>query len=194
MVSIFELQALIPDMTPRDQGFARSLVEQSMKRGLSVKQQEWVEKLVNKMTQKAEVVTEQIEVTAILNFLKSAGQHLKYPKVRLVTASGDKVVLGIAGQKSSYAGSVMVTDGGPYGSNRFYGRISTTGEFVPGKSNTDEVTSLLKIFAVDPAGVASRIGKQLGSCCFCGRKLNTNESLNVGYGSTCATKYNLPWG
>lgn len=194
MVSIFELQALIPQMSPRDQAFAVSLVNQSTKRGLSPKQQEWVEKLVNKVNGKDVVVAEQIDVTGILNLLQTAGQKLKYPKVRLATASGDKVVLGIAGEKSNYAGSVMITDGGPYGSNRFYGRVSPTGEFVPGRNNTDEVTALLKMFAADPATVASRIGKQLGSCCFCGRKLNTTESLDVGYGSTCAQKYNLPWG
>lgn len=194
MVSIFELEALIPQLSPRDQSFAKDLVRHSTQRGLSVKQLEWVEKLVNKAKQVNEVATHQIDVKAILSFLQSAGQHLKYPKVRLVTASGDKVVLGIAGEKSAYVGSVMVTDGGPYGSNRYYGRISTNGEFVPSKNNVDEVTELLKIFATDPAGVAGRIGKQLGSCCFCGRKLNTNDSLDVGYGSTCAKKYNLPWG
>jgi hypothetical protein len=31
-------------------------------------------------------------------------------------------------------------------------------------------------------------------CCFCGRDLDTPESLTVGYGPTCADKHGLPWG
>jgi len=31
-------------------------------------------------------------------------------------------------------------------------------------------------------------------CCFCGRELDTAESISVGYGPVCAAKYGLPWG
>jgi hypothetical protein len=31
-------------------------------------------------------------------------------------------------------------------------------------------------------------------CCFCGRDLDTAESISVGYGPVCAAKYGLPWG
>lgn len=31
-------------------------------------------------------------------------------------------------------------------------------------------------------------------CCFCGRDLDTAESISVGYGPICAAKYGLPWG
>jgi hypothetical protein len=31
-------------------------------------------------------------------------------------------------------------------------------------------------------------------CCFCGRDLDTAESISVGYGPTCAANHGLPWG
>jgi len=31
-------------------------------------------------------------------------------------------------------------------------------------------------------------------CCFCGRELDTAESISVGYGPVCADKHGLPWG
>jgi len=32
------------------------------------------------------------------------------------------------------------------------------------------------------------------NCCFCGRDLDTAESISMGYGPICADKYGLPWG
>ena len=33
-----------------------------------------------------------------------------------------------------------------------------------------------------------------GECAFCGKELDTQESLTVGYGPTCAKRHGLPWG
>ena len=42
------------------------------------------------------------------------------------------------------------------------------------------------------AGLA--FAQESSTCCFCGRDLDTRESLTVGYGPTCADKHGLPWG
>lgn len=46
----------------------------------------------------------------------------------------------------------------------------------------------------EKAAVAARFGIASGQCCFCSRALSTKESLHVGYGPDCASKYGLPWG
>ena len=58
----------------------------------------------------------------------------------------------------------------------------------------DKITDLLTRFAADPAKVASEHGALTGSCCFCNKALKDERSTQVGYGSTCAKHYGLPWG
>ena len=41
---------------------------------------------------------------------------------------------------------------------------------------------------------AADLGKKYGFCVYCGHLLTTDESLKAGYGPTCASTYNLPWG
>lgn len=41
---------------------------------------------------------------------------------------------------------------------------------------------------------AARFGALYGFCCACGRELETEESLEAGYGPKCATRYGWPWG
>lgn len=195
MLALTMLEAVVSDLGPRDQSFALDLIAKGKKYGLSEKQLYWANVLLKKVTDpKVEVPAEKVDVSGIISLLTKAGERLKHPKVRLITESGLKVVLKIAGERSKYNGSVMVTDGGPFGANVYYGRISPEGEFNPSGKITDEVTAVLKMFAVDPAGTGAMIGKKFGHCCFCSRQLDTKESLAVGYGPVCADKYSLPWG
>lgn len=195
MLALTMLEAVVSDLGPRDQSFALDLITKGKKYGLSEKQLYWVNVLLKKVTDpKVEVPAEKVDVSGIISLLTKAGERLKHPKVRLITESGLKVVLKIAGERSKYNGSVMVTDGGPFGANVYYGRISPEGDFVSSSKITDEVTTILKMFAADPAGTGAMIGKKFGHCCFCSRQLDTKESLAVGYGPVCADKYSLPWG
>lgn len=41
---------------------------------------------------------------------------------------------------------------------------------------------------------ARSMGRTSSRCCFCGHPLTDDRSINVGYGPTCATNWNLPWG
>lgn len=123
---------------------------------------------------------------------KSAG--LRFPKIRLETADGQKVVLSQAGERSKYLGQVIVTDGGPFGANKFFGRIDAAGTLTNGSAMTDSVRALVDALAAKPEEVASIYGRRTGSCCFCGRGLEDGRSVAVGYGPICAEKFGLPWG
>jgi len=188
------LRAALATLPASDHDFVHSLLKSADVRGLTSKQLYWAERLIAKAARPiaAPVV---VNVGGIVGFLRRAGDKLARPKVRLVTDTGQRVVLSIAGSRSRYCGDVMVTDGGPYGANVYYGRISAQfGAIMGSHALTAEVSALLCQFASDPAGVGALIGKRLGACCFCARQLETAESLAVGYGPVCAESYGLPWG
>lgn len=188
------LAAVLPLLSAKDQEFAQSLLRSANgPRGASEKQIHWMKVLLDRAngTTAPEVT---VSVDGIISLLRTASKSLKFPKVRLATEDGQRVVLSLAGPKSRYTGDVMVTDGGPFGANVYFGRIGQDGTVVASGSMAAPVMSLLQAFAADPAGVGALIGRRFGSCCFCSRELETRESLAVGYGPVCAVKYELPWG
>jgi hypothetical protein len=127
-------------------------------------------------------------IVSKLQLAKERG--LQYPKIRLEAADGRKVVLSIAGAKAKLPGSINITDGQPYGINTFYGRI------VDGVAQVKDADILALLVAVNTnvAGFTAKQGQLTGHCCFCGKLIETKESLAVGYGPTCADKFGLPWG
>lgn len=127
-------------------------------------------------------------------FEQAISNNLKYPKIRLRAADGQNVVLSRAGAKSKYTGQIIVTDERPYGSNTYFGRVDTSGNFIPAWANSPAVSSLLLRLSADPAGVASEYGRLTGHCCFCSLPLTDARSTAVGYGPICAGKFGLPWG
>lgn len=178
-----------------DESFARDLFRKAP-RGLSARQAEWVTKLLDRLdvVRGPATPTATFEVGGVMALFNTAvGHGLKYPKVRLATDDGTRVVLARAGSKSRYTGAVMVTDGGRYPGNRFFGRINPTGEFFPGHALTPGVSTLLASLSADPASVARAYGHLTGNCCFCGLDLSTPESVSCGYGPVCAGKFGLPW-
>lgn len=135
------------------------------------------------------------DAAAVFQFFAAAQAHLKYPKVRLLTADGDTLVCRIAGARSKYRGCVTVTDDGRYPNNKWYGHIAEDGTWhLPRSGAPEEVQSLVQRLAADPAGVAAEYGRLTGSCCFCGRHLEDAKSTAVGYGPTCAKNFGVPWG
>ena len=135
-------------------------------------------------------------------FARARAAGLSWPKIRLVTPNGSKVVLSQYGpQHCSFPGHLAVTNGAAFGSTgrRFFGRISPEGEFSPGKNDprddiAENVAALLLQLGENPAGLAKLQGRLTDSCMFCGRGLLTKESVAVGYGPICADKFGLPWG
>ena len=183
----------LPTLTGSNAGFAESLLKAYHKKYLSAKQEYWIIRLATNMNAPApEAVT--VNVAGIFSLMRGAATRLKFPKIRMMTEAGEKLVVSIAGARSRYNGQLMLTDGGPFGANVFYGRVDTDGNVVQSREMTVTVLKLLREFSDNPAGVAGAIGKRTGACCFCARELETRESLSVGYGPECAKKYNLPWG
>jgi hypothetical protein len=194
------LEVIVRDrlLADRDLSFAADLCRQAFegRRPLSGKQWAWIDRLVAKANRPAAKTVEVrgaiAEIFAL--FTRAAAAGLKFPKIRLAADDDTPVVFSRAGEKSRYTGEIMVTDGGPFGSNRYFGRIDAAGYLHEGRDLTYSVRTLIENFAADPAGVAAIYGKRTGSCCFCRKELSTRESLAVGYGPICAEKFGLPWG
>lgn len=138
--------------------------------------------------------------TAIVELFTHASSSLQYPRVTFATSAGT-VRIQRAGERSRYAGDLMVTDGGGFGRNAFYGRIDQAGAFHPGTAITTNnqraqaaVVAVLETIASDPAEALGRMGIAQGQCCFCGKDLTDEASTSHGYGPTCAKNWGLPHG
>ena len=133
----------------------------------------------------------------VIQLFKTAGANLKFPKIRLALETGEPIVLSVAGAKAAQPGTVNVKDGGPYGNNIWYGRVSPNGTWQNnkgiGQTTMSSLTALLTALATNPAATAAKYGKLTGQCCFCSRPLNDARSTAVGYGPVCAKNYSLPW-
>ena len=138
------------------------------------------------------------DFSGVVQLFKTGGQNLRFPKIRLALETGEPIVLSVAGPKSKCPGMINVTDGGAFENNIWYGRVSPTGTWNNNKAispiTMSSLTALLTALATDPAATAAKYGKLTGQCCFCSKPLTDARSVNVGYGSTCAKNYSLPWG
>jgi len=189
------LQAALPKLTGSSFDFGSSLVSNFLRYGrLSDKQFQWVHTLVEKATAPAPKAAATVNVQAIQSLFDQAGKTLRRVKVKLQTVDGQPVVLTRAGHLSKYAGQILITDGGPFGSNLFFGRIDTDGGFFPTPKASDDVLAVVQDFALDPAGVAGKYGRLTGGCSFCNHGLKDDRSLSVGYGPVCAKNFGLAWG
>jgi hypothetical protein len=92
-------------------------------------------------------------------------------------------------------GILYVTDGKPYGENRYFGAIDTaSAKMRTGRDKMSAPESLLfSAIAADPAKAAAESGHLTGRCSFCSRTLDDSRSVQHGYGPQCAKKFGLPW-
>lgn len=189
------LRNLLVKLSPGDREFAASLLEQSRSRGLSVKQLEWVDRLIERATAPSEKA---IMVAPIVAMFDRAGGALKLPKVR-VDAGGMLLRLTLAGGQSRAPGSIVITSPErAYHDRTFYGRVMRDGMVQFGRDTAPDVkkrvgAALMKL-ATDPEGAARAYGRKLGQCCFCGIELSDPASVAIGYGPVCARNFSLPWG
>ena len=134
-------------------------------------------------------------VVQLLARAREAG--LKFPKLWLRLADGTDLRIHVATSQSRTPGFLMLTDGGGYGNNKFFGKISPNGVlelYREGEQRRAELVPLLVRLAEEPARVAAEFGHLTGHCCFCALKLSDSRSAGVGYGQTCAKRFGLPWG
>lgn len=187
--------------------FARSLCSQFDRKGyLSTAQAEAGARMVEKAKARADAEANRAEGRAaspagpttlaciMRMFATARASGLKRAKVRFCDADGNPIVLTAAGASSRYQGAVYVTDGGAYGSNKYFGRIDPTGVFQPGRDLSDPILNALKFMEQNPAEAATAYGQRTGCCCFCGRELTAEDSVSVGYGPICAANHGLPHG
>lgn len=180
-----------------DRAFADSLITNFNRyKRLSEKQLVWVDTLVARATapKPSPVVTETVNFQAIQDLFDRAAKKLRRIKIKLQASTGQQVSFGRAGPQSKYAGQILITDGLPFGQNKFFGRIDVDGSFYGTRSADQTVVSLVKEFAGDPAGTAGRYGRLTGGCSFCNHSLKDDRSTQVGYGPVCAKNFDLAWG
>ena len=194
-VRIDALLAVVDKLGRGDAGFAHSLAQNFRTWGrLSDKQLNWVDTLTQRAHAPAPAPAQQVNVQKIQDLFAVASQKLRRVKVAVQSAGGQKVVFTKAGPASKYAGQILVTDGGPFGANKFFGRIDVKGDFYATRSAVADVQAVVTEFAENPADVAGKYGKLTGGCSFCNHKLDDDRSLQVGYGPVCAKRFNLVWG
>lgn len=191
------LAAVIDRLGKSDATFAGSLIQNFSRWGrLSDKQMPWVETLTQRATapKPEPKVYANVDFKPIQDLFDTASQRLKRVKIKTQDATGQAVVFNRAGPNSKYAGQIMITDGQPFGQNKFFGRIDTTGEFFATRAATQQVCEAVEEFSNDPAGAAGRYGRLTGGCSFCNHGLKDDRSLAVGYGPVCARNFGLKWG
>lgn len=145
--------------------------------------------------------TAQLAENNIFAMFDRAQSQIKFPRLRFPLAPGinrqNKLVLHMAGKKSQYEGAIMMTDGGEYGANNYYGRISRGENDQPvpmwARECPQTVKSIVTAILADPLDSVKFSGLTYKHCCFCGRGLENDNSLTVGYGPICAEKWGLPW-
>lgn len=196
-IAVETLQAEMSKLAPRDREFAGSLISNFHRWGrLSDRQMPWIDTLLQRATApkpepKAYV---NVDFKPIQDLFDTAARRLKRVKIKTQDATGQAVVFNRAGPNSKYAGQIMITDGQPFGQNKFFGRIDTTGEFFATRAATQTVCEAVEEFSNDPAGAASRYGRLTGGCSFCNHSLKDERSIAVGYGPVCARNFGLKWG
>lgn len=180
----------------RGSEFAKDIARKAGTCGISNDQWTWIHILAVQDLTPAPAST-QLDISGIVELFRTAGEHLKHPKVRLLVGD-QQLMLSVAGQKAKFPNSINVTDGGKFGANQWFGRIGLDGLFSPAKSvdgvSLGKVEEALREFSADPAGVSARYGKLVGVCCFCGMALEDERSTEVGRGPVCSKNYGLPWG
>lgn len=87
------------------------------------------------------------------------------------------------GKNSRYHGWTFVDDGAAYGSRRTYGKQRPDGLY------QGDVQEALATILKDPLAAQVAYGKLTGTCGYCGRLLEDEESVARGIGPICAAKY-----
>lgn len=226
------LKQYISALPAKDQGFAMDMLKMHGNPKQSPKQQYWLKVMADKakkiaVENKTYVAPDGVEEdfepiddegpgSSIGGFEKvyalfqsAAGNgKLKNPKIHLQLGNGSELMLYLAGKKSKKPNVINMTDGKPYGQNKWYGRIYPDGKWERPKSyksielvspevvkevvvDKDAIHTMLMKLAQDPVTVAKDYGKLTGKCCFCKKKLTDDHSLGAGFGAVCAEKYGL---
>lgn len=115
-------------------------------------------------------------------FKKGQQNSIKKPKLRL--AEGDNsFVFSLAPASGRNAGSVYVAM-----DDLYLGKISE-GKFVKSRDCSTELERSVIAACVDPLQSAVAYGRRFGICSCCGRELTNGESIDLGIGPICRSKF-----
>lgn len=112
-------------------------------------------------------------------FAVAMGNQVKKPKLRLDAYRFSAVTEG------KNAGSIYVKE---IESGEYLGKI-TGGKFFRVRACTDEMEARIIAAAADPRAAAIAYGRREGACSVCGLTLTDHESIDLGIGPICATKW-----
>jgi hypothetical protein len=167
-------------------GFAQSLQDQMTARDLTENQIAAVYRCIAKRdAARAEKAAQRasnsgnVEVARIRELFDTAlSNGLKKPVLR-----AEGLALKLAGQHSKNAGAIYVTKGGEY-----VGKIVGT-QFMATREADATVLPGLQAISTEPKEAAIRYGRLTGSCACCGRELTDPNSIAMGIGPICASKW-----
>lgn len=130
------------------------------------------------------------DFSGLMNTLRRAARCLSRPGFDFDLCQGGLTVRYRI--KGKYPGTAVVTDGKPYGNNRFYGSVSKGGMFYPARQGCpDWVLDFLQGLSDDPAGTVRDYGRKTGACCFCRKPLTDPVSVEAGFGQACSANYGI---
>lgn len=133
-------------------------------------------------------------LTGLVDVLHTAMLTIKYPKLSFDLPDIGPIRFSVAGAKAKAPGSINITDGGSYGSNKWYGRISPAGVWEKAYNSPKGLGKFMAEMAKDSVSTITAYGKLSSKCCMCNTPITTDESLAEGYGPVCAANFGLPWG
>jgi len=194
MASINDLRSVVENLTPSDQKFARSLLEQYDRRqSLSVKQWPYVQSLYEKAvkpapTQQDLPVTNIGAMGPLIELFDNAKRSgIKFPKIRF-DHEDHSIVLSLAGPNARFPGTINVVC-----DEVWLGRVSRDGFYTNPRRTVEpiNVKEVLTKLAADPLEEMKLYGRRTGNCCLCGRTLTNESSIEAGIGPICAGNWGV---
>jgi hypothetical protein len=208
------LAALLPHIPSKSHEFCNSLIAWARTKPLTDGRRTWIDKMIaeaemRKRQSGGPVERQKVEIgdlTPVNALFDKARKHLKEPGIVLAAdpALGHYIRIKVAGHRSRQPGLINISVEhdkvpGTDEDQTWLGRVLKDGKFevsprLPTGYPLDKVVAAVQRFAADPATGAKESARLTGLCCFCHGPLKDERSTNVGYGKTCASRYDLPWG
>jgi hypothetical protein len=124
--------------------------------------------------------------------------RLRRPALRFSLPCGAELCLARAGERSRYPGQIHASDGGGYGSGRYYGRIDLGGNWRAARDFAgaspelrEAILATLAGLAAAPGAYLDAHGRRTGRCSCCARALAADESVRAGIGPVCRQRWGL---
>lgn len=178
--------AWLNEQNERGNTFAQSLYEQVQSpRGLSEKQFACITRSLEKMAEaKVDRAASAPDLGAeamkmIQVFQKAKENGYKKPKIRTELFN-----FSLAPAGGANAGWVYVTNS----ETTYIGKINPEGKFVGYKTPAETLSALIEV-CKDPLEASIKYGRRTGNCSCCGRALDNKESVELGIGPICRSKF-----